>query len=747
MNSASPTTSASTNRGGRPKDWTEPRARRLIRLYIYTRLPFEQILKLLEDGVWKPGYDAANKVKNSLLGNDPRWIRPKDEEDEKRRIMALRNSRRGVKRDQRVSAEHSTRGKCNTCVPRCHDDDSLTLVQSSHPSLEKFNTAFHFNQEMLDPMNQVGSNVPNTDCGSHDAYPYSSWVPVNGMNNYRQGTGLTSSTDTSTSSSFREKLFDTISQDQAKGAWRVLKQFTFPKDRDLQRGISLSPVCSPGSQLHPTHKGFHNLDGSALHVSSNAQYAVPGDFLNADLFTGKSLCNINSSSHETCWCRIVDNLIPVQAIWPIDRNYLSIQDIFSNDVYQRIDDFGNTIFHRLATMDGDRMSFLTLIAQALGHPQLPVDAKNTAGQTFLHVLHQSWFDEEVLLEQLLTTLKDAKFDILATDIYGRSFFHLLQIKKQDSARIPGHLFDQEVPSQRDAFGVKPMESRVRHLEPTTAQIQRRASPMNVRNSGRAAIPPMIIDIPSDRGNESRIRPQTELLRIVIDVIKVDGVSLTCPDPQLEDSRGRNALHCLAEVELDVDRVQDPVHDNPRQRKRKFKEEDRESRHDSSRNGQRLEFLEGILSAGVDVNHYDCQGQTPLMAFIKYRPEDSRSDRDIMEGTIRRLHQRGAILDKRNRQGETALHVAARSGKKVALKELLQLGANPYVRDACGLSVLAAIDELWANAEGDGILIARLEACRGIFTSLVQTSAQEPTVLQEWGVRQQPAEPSRLAANC
>lgn len=56
MNSASPTTSASTNRGGRPKDWTDTRARRLVRLYIYTRLPFDLILKLLEDGLWKPGY-------------------------------------------------------------------------------------------------------------------------------------------------------------------------------------------------------------------------------------------------------------------------------------------------------------------------------------------------------------------------------------------------------------------------------------------------------------------------------------------------------------------------------------------------------------------------------------------------------------------------------------------------------------------------------------------------------------------
>lgn len=56
MDSASPTASASTNRGGRPKDWTEPRTRRLIRLYVFTNLPFPNILKLLEEDEFKPGY-------------------------------------------------------------------------------------------------------------------------------------------------------------------------------------------------------------------------------------------------------------------------------------------------------------------------------------------------------------------------------------------------------------------------------------------------------------------------------------------------------------------------------------------------------------------------------------------------------------------------------------------------------------------------------------------------------------------
>lgn len=726
MNSASPTTSTSTNRGGRPKDWTEPRARRLVRLYIYTRLPFDLILKVLEDGVWKPGKDAANKVKNSLLGNDPRWIRPKDEDDERRRMTALRNSRRGTKHHQRIS--HS-----NAHGSRYPDDDSLTLAQSS-PSYEASN-AGHLKQEMIDPDFGIGANIPHIAYDNQDTHRFTPWT-TGGVNTSRQGTGLTNSTETSMASSFREKL-TSVPRDQAKGAWRVLKQFTFPKDPDLQQGTSFSPIFSPGSQLPPGHRGPHHLSELAGHDILSARYALPGDFLNADLFAANP-CEMGSSSHETetCWCRIASDLRSAQAIWPIDHRRLPINEIALREFY-RHDVFGNTMFHRLASIGGDRNSFLDLISKALQHQQSPefpkllIHNKNSAGQTFLHVLHQSWFDEEVLLEQLLNTLKDANFDILATDVYGRSFFHLLQNKKQNSARIPAHLFDWNLLRRRDAFGVKPMESGTRRAEPAAVPTVRRAGPANAKSPGKAGTPPTTISIPSDRGDESRIRTQAELLRIVVDGVKVEGVNSTRPDPRAEDSRGRNALHCLAEVELNIERVQDPGYDTQQrlQKKRKFKEEDGESRTD-----KRLKYLQGILSAGVDVNHYDNGGQTPLMAFIKYRPEDSRCDKEDMERIIRMLHDAGADLDKRNRQGETALHVAARSGKKVAMKELLQLGANPFVRDACGLSVLAAIDELWINTEADGVLTARLEACRGVFTSVVHSEAQEPTVLQEWEMR-------------
>ncbi|KAI1471744.1 ankyrin [Daldinia caldariorum] len=719
MNSASPTTSTSTNRGGRPKDWTDPRARRLVRLYIYTRLPFELILKLLEEGVWKPGKDAANKVKNSLLGNDPRWIRPKDEDDERRRIAGLKNSRRGTRFRQRTSSSHLANEHLTVCGSGWHDDDSLTLAQSNQPSFE------YIKQEPNRHSSEVGANFPNITY--HDNYDDNaalqfSWS-LNNSNTSRRDTNLTNSTETSMSSSFQEKL-STVSRDQAKGAWRVLKRYTFPQNPDINRRNAFSPVLSPGPSGAPMPDPF------------SSRHALPGDFLNTDLFNGENKCGVGSPSHEaeTCWCRIVNELRPPYETWPINNDHPTIYDIYSNSLHEIRDPFGNTVFHWLAGAIGDRNYFLNLITQALSQNLQLIHATNTAGQTFLHLLHNSWFDDEILLERLLNMLRDADFNILATDVYGRSFFHLLQNKKRDSIRIPEHLFNRELLQRRDAFGVKPMDSQAQQPEPPTAQGIPRVNPLNTRGASNAECLLGVLEIPSDRGDDAQIRTQAELVRIVVDAIKVDPVNSTNQNSLTEDAHGRNALHALAEVELDIDRVQHPTYDNQRHKKRKFKEEEGEPRPDSSHNSKRLEFLEGIIASSVDVNHYDNRGQTPLMAFIALRPEDSRSDKEDMERFIRKIVEAGANLEQRNREGKTALHVAACSGKKVALKELLQLGANPYVRDACGLSVLAAIDEIWIHTERDGALTARLEACRGVFTSLVQPDAQEPSVVQEWGVR-------------
>ena len=41
---------------GRPPQWTSTRSRKLVRLYMYSTLSVDKILKVLEDDVFKPRY-------------------------------------------------------------------------------------------------------------------------------------------------------------------------------------------------------------------------------------------------------------------------------------------------------------------------------------------------------------------------------------------------------------------------------------------------------------------------------------------------------------------------------------------------------------------------------------------------------------------------------------------------------------------------------------------------------------------
>ena len=72
---------------------------------------------------------------------------------------------------------------------------------------------------------------------------------------------------------------------------------------------------------------------------------------------------------------------------------------------------------------------------------------------------------------------------------------------------------------------------------------------------------------------------------------------------------------------------------------------------------RYELVQNALSAGVSVNHYDKSGNTVLMSFVMHMVDGE--DNKILETLFHDLF-RMANLQWRNRQGETALHIVARS---------------------------------------------------------------------------------------
>lgn len=727
MDSASPTASASTNRGGRPKEWTEPRTRRLVRLYVYTTLPFHNILKLLEEDEFKPGKDAANKIKSSVLGNDPRWLRPKDDDEEGARIRGLRNSLRGRRNRQETASQDR-----NTTAAAEHGKASGSFLDDG--SLGGTTFAHSYRSPAEEPRypdsapfaypgpthNETFPTIPHRSPSSR----FTSFIDR--LNTSRQDTGLTTSTDISITSVLREKL-SSLSLKKAKRAVKVLKRYTFPKNPDAQRASdvpsSLFQGLEPQSPADCTGDPF------------NATRAVPGDFLNAELFTHQQQCAARSQAHAAgvCWCQIADELSQTQGTW----NTISSPNFTTRDI------FGNTMFHYLAAQEGVQDQLLHHVCQTLRDPRFPLRASNTAGQTLLHVLHRSWFQEGSRLDELLETLRSADFDIFATDVYGRSFFHLLRLYRPNSARFPHGQSDIHRMNRRDAFGMKPMDPRFS----TNANSSASHSQATQRPCAVAPAAPgwPITRINTQTGaGRDKLSVHTDLLRVVISGVGVD--TFSSPNPHAEDSQGRNAFHCLAEVDLCLSagtpqqgprgHVRDDLRaGSPGHNKRRHNEYEEIEMPRTAPDSRRLEYLRGLVVARVDANHYDKQGNTPLMSFVMNSSDATKYEKEESEMVIRALVKEArAKVESRNRDGETALHLAARCGKTVALRVLLELGASPHTRNAQGLGILDVIDNLYTTTERDDKNNARFEASRAILTRTTHCAVQSPTLIDEWGMK-------------
>ena len=182
-------------------------------------------------------------------------------------------------------------------------------------------------------------------------------------------------------------------------------------------------------------------------------------------------------------------------------------------------------------------------------------------------------------------------------------------------------------------------------------------------------------------------------------------------PWFEDSRGRNGLHCLAEVSLKLPgHLPSSQDDTP-----------------ADQRPPRERYLDGLLNAGVDPNSYDKRGNTPLMAFIAH----TRMDKDVELTTrvLQKLFEAGANLHWRYRQGETALHIAIKLGRRDATAFLLQRKANVHARTGNGKGVLALGLEYCRKTRDDATLYAQIELCMSL--AIDAGAISTPTVLQEW----------------
>lgn len=98
-----------------------------------------------------------------------------------------------------------------------------------------------------------------------------------------------------------------------------------------------------------------------------------------------------------------------------------------------------------------------------------------------------------------------------------------------------------------------------------------------------------------------------------------------------------------------------------------------------------DYALALMNRGADVNATDCDGFTALM---------EAAEHGRWSTLIHLVREAGADLEARDGTNATALHWAAAKGTKIAVKKLIELGANPLARDASGDTPLcAALREL------------------------------------------------------
>lgn len=544
----------------------------------------------------------------------------------------------------------------------------------------------------------------------------------------------------------------------------LIKEYTISDSSDdVSSGRRPSAALSEGSDPG-VHPDFETAP-EAYESFPDPGFTLPGDFLTAHT---RSCADFPGQQHGKgdCWCSIAKETSADQNSWLDSTGELSgrarhVLEHPSPANSAIRDSFGNTPLHLLAALPGYQEALFMMVVNADNES---LEALNTGGQTFLHVLNLEWFTDianpSAPLRRLLARISDCCPDLVyETDVYGRTFFHRAHSLVRDPSLLVGliSLFNPELASRRDAFGFNPV---------TDTNPASHSPYIPPRRTG--SLSPQVEEIarssPSSRPQSSS--SEGSFLAYHARLVQVIQSSYT--NPRIEDDEGRNGLHCLAEAILNQQTMDRHVRSssassttstlnrphNTLKRKLTSNPKDTTTTTPLAMSSSlptsttpppgsttpkppeptlptRLRHLHSLLhpSVSVPLSHYSHHGTTPLMAFIEHIPDEhddkAKTLQTILETLIRAAAAGGARgIEARNRRGETALLVAARLGRKVALVALLEGGARVGVRDVEGRGVLEVLDAGvgGGRARGEVGLYARLEACRVLVTGR-----------REWGV--------------
>lgn len=459
-------------------------------------------------------------------------------------------------------------------------------------------------------------------------------------------------------------------------------------------------------------------------LSPDTGLATPGDFIVALAYERiESRRIIPTKGLADSWPKIADKISKpnLQALYLdadeelCQRAQGLLSSALRNEyVSDERDLFGNTLLHVLAARKWTPRGAAELFHVIMNVHARDLSSTNTAQQTFMHVLDSTWCtglnNPSAPLPRILRTLmaRNATSILRIRDVYGNTFFHNIWGQILDNGTYD-KLFELIDSGElgRNAFGVIPRRHTVIPEQQTSQQGMPQSS------------------------SECALQEDPEE-QVSLDILRLGIVTEAYTNPHVEGDQGRNGLQCLVELYPTFFMNEAPPSSSERS----------PSRRAEGTYGMTLlrQYMQGLLTpiqdaSLPDVNHYDDQGETPLMSIVRRVPDRSKDSEEI-RWIISLLVEKGAMIEARNSHGETALLIAAQTGRRTAFIRLLELGANVHARDSYGWGVAIHIAAAVEEAKDDLAVYGPCEALRAVTAKALwreRGAKFQPTLVDEWSL--------------
>jgi ankyrin repeat protein len=318
------------------------------------------------------------------------------------------------------------------------------------------------------------------------------------------------------------------------------------------------------------------------------------------------------------------------------------------------DMFGNTPLHAAAATGLGANEF-----QVLHEAGADLIARNDKGETFLHLIAKDHKQDSSI--RILEWASDQKIPFKLSTFDGKTILHSICEKN-----VSWSVFSTMLPflrtlgtdiNLRDRWGKTAMD----YLKDSLA--------LQSTYQDMPTVVPEELDrllenyVPRYKDRDNAEHPQDDVeaalstpVLALSDGAMFDVVMRSEQDPSAQDGDGKNALHCLAHI------LRFPTFDG-RAQPPTF----------------RYHLVELCChSSKVNVNAYDRWGSTPLHSFLAY--PRANDDEKVLADIVKTLLDNGADPNMRDRDGNTALHLACFHGHFLCmqlLRAFLQKDATMY----------------------------------------------------------------------